>query len=135
MTNTGGAKKSIFKRWWFWLLIVIVVFAVAGGSGGSNNQSANTQATVSQTTLSSQNNADDSAKITMDEFQKLKNGITYSEAVNIIGGEGTLSSEIGVEGEQFHTITYTFEGDKLASSAIITFQEGKLSSKTQFGLE
>lgn len=70
------------------------------------------------------------------EFDQIKNGMSYEEVTAIIGGPGEVLSETGSEGEQFHTVMYMYEGEgKLGANANMMFQEGKLISKAQFGLE
>lgn len=72
-------------------------------------------------------------KITMEEFTALKNGMTYQQVVNIIGGEGTLTSEISIGWEK--VTTYSWNGNHLGSSASISFSNGILNTKMQYGLE
>ena len=76
----------------------------------------------------------DPSKITLSEFNSLKEGISYREAVNIIGGSGTLISEAG-SGE-FKTIMYVWEGSgSTGANANAMFQNDKLITKAQFGLK
>ncbi len=77
-----------------------------------------------------------SPKMNMAEFTAIQNGMTYDEVVAIVGGPGTLSSEIGTKGEMFYTQTYTFEGEgDFGANAILSIQDGALSMKTQYGLK
>ena len=73
------------------------------------------------------------------EFNKLKTGMTYEEAVKIIGGNGDVMSESGTPGGtgmDIHIVMYTFEGESgLGANANLTFQDNKLENKAQFGLE
>lgn len=76
------------------------------------------------------------AGITMAEFEKIQNGMTYEEVVNIIGAEGEIISETGQKGEQFYTVLYQWEGESgFGANANATFQDGKMVNKAQFGLE
>ncbi|AVK84462.1 hypothetical protein C3943_13215 [Lysinibacillus sp. B2A1] len=68
-------------------------------------------------------------KITIDQFNKLENGMTEAQVFEILGGEGDLMSESG------NLKMYTYAGEKALSSAAITIQDGKLMNKTQMGLE
>ena len=69
------------------------------------------------------------SKISLDEYNQIKNGMTYDQVVEIIGGEGELSSEA------YSTKIYTWDGQgSLGANAIITFQNGKVVSKAQAGL-
>lgn len=75
-------------------------------------------------------------KINKEEFDSIKNGMSYEEVVNIVGGDGELLSETGTNGDQYHTMMYSWEGEKgFGSNANTTFQNGKLVNKAQFGLK
>ncbi|UED72101.1 DUF3862 domain-containing protein [Brevibacillus sp. HD3.3A] len=70
------------------------------------------------------------------EFDKLKNGMTYEQVVEIVGGPGEMMSEVGSAGDQFHTVMYTWEGEgSIGANANAMFQGGKLNSKAQLGLQ
>lgn len=121
-------KKPIFKKWWFWALVVIVIVIIASSSGNENTNDTNT---LENNEVVEETN---SPKISMEEFEALATGITYEEAVEIIGGEGELTSQVDVAG--YDTKLYTWEGEgSFGSNANATFQNGKLTSKAQFGLE
>ncbi|OOR30331.1 hypothetical protein BW892_07060 [Bacillus cereus] len=80
--------------------------------------------------------ANNSPKISKEEFDSIKNGMSYEEVISIIGGDGELLSETGTNGQQFHTLMYSWEGEKgFGSNANATFQDGKLINKAQFGLK
>ncbi len=68
-------------------------------------------------------------KITIDEFNKLENGMPEAKVFEILGGEGDLISESG------NLKMYNYAGEKALSNASITIQDGKLMNKTQMGLE
>ena len=69
------------------------------------------------------------SKITMDEYNKIKTGMSYSKVVDIIGGEGKLSAD------GYSTEIYTWKGrGSVGANALITFQNGKVVSKAQSGL-
>lgn len=132
--NCGGNnKKPLYKKWWLWVIAAIVVIAAASSNGGNDGNGTNNSTTTEEnnaTTVKETN----SAKISMEEFESLSTGITYEEAVAIIGGEGTLSSQVDVVG--YDTKLYTWEGEgSFGANANATFQNGKLTSKAQFGLE
>lgn len=73
------------------------------------------------------------ARITMASFNDLKEGMSYREVVEIIGGEGRIlseSTESGIENK-----TYRWEGSgRPGANADVTFQNDKLAGKDQFGL-
>lgn len=70
------------------------------------------------------------------EFDKLRTGMTYKEAAEIIGGSGELSAEVGSAGDEYYTVIYTWKGEgSIGANANVTFQGGKLYSKAQAGLK
>ncbi len=70
--------------------------------------------------------------VTKDEYQKIKTGMTYSEVVAIIGAEGEEMSSSG-EG-RFRTIMFMWQNTS-GSNMTVMFQNDKLNTKAQFGLE
>lgn len=140
------------------IFAIIIIAAVASGGGETENTASNN---TSQAENSDNNSADkaststgnsekekageeksgdasetkDDSTITGEEFEKISNGMTYDEVVKIIGSEGTVQSETGEEGSQFHTIIYSWDGaDGWGANAMLTFQDGKLQSKAQAGV-
>jgi len=71
--------------------------------------------------------------ITMEKFLQLKEGMSYTDVVSIIGEEGDLSSSSEIAG--YKTVLYTWKGTSLGSNMIATFQNDKMVSKSQFGLK
>ena len=68
-------------------------------------------------------------KITKAEYDKIKDGMTYSQVCDIIGGEGELGSSFG------GASVYTWEGvGSTGANAVITFYNGKVTGKAQAGL-
>jgi len=147
-----GGKGGIVLRV---VLTVILGFYsimwVAGIVGGANAPKATPQATTQTevTTSTAQETkpaaaestkqtaaSTNSPKMNMAEFTSIQNGMTYDEVVAIVGGSGTLSSEVGTKGEMFYTQTYTFEGEgDFGANVILSFQDGALTMKTQYGLK
>ncbi|HBP63947.1 MAG TPA: hypothetical protein DD730_06685 [Desulfosporosinus sp.] len=76
-------------------------------------------------------------EISMDEFNLIKNGMTYEQVTSIIGSPGEMVSETGTPGSQFYTAKYHFKGDGglWSANAELMFKDGKLNSKTQKGLK
>jgi len=68
-------------------------------------------------------------QITLDQFNKLENGMTKEQVFDILGGEGAVLSESG------DIVMYTYNGKSLGANASLMFQGGKLMNKTQLGLE
>lgn len=71
--------------------------------------------------------------ITLSEFDQLQPGMTYERVVAIVGGEGTVQSQY--ESGSFNSISYEWKGEDEFSTALVSFQDGGLNSKNQFGLE
>jgi Beta-lactamase inhibitor (BLIP). len=75
---------------------------------------------------------------TMDKFNQLKDGMALDEVEKIMGGEGQL-----IENAEFYMGTgpaqvravYKWIGEKASKYMDVTFEDGKLSSKEQKGLE
>jgi hypothetical protein len=76
-------------------------------------------------------------KISLDEFNQIKTGMTYDEVVSIIGSKGELLSEsdLGI-GSEYVTTMWMWEGKgSIGANANVMFQDGKVVNKAQFGLE
>lgn len=90
----------------------------------------------------------DPSGISQEEFQKIDTGMTYSEVVEIVGGEGTKISESKDEQEDYieHVYVYKFNGEiggyakfeftKKSYKDILKldFSGAELTSKTQSDL-
>jgi hypothetical protein len=137
-------KKPFYKKWWFWVIAIIIVAVAASGGGESGEQAQKeekkeTTETATTTTATPKEEPKQEEKkgvVTKEKFEQIKDGMTYEEVVKIIGAEGTLVSETGEKGTEFHTAIYEFEGDgSFGANANFTFQGGKLVNKAQFGIE
>ena len=71
--------------------------------------------------------------ISMEEFSEIKTGMSYDEVIEIIGCEGELSSEVSVV--DITSELYIWYGSDGISNANVTFSNGKVMAKAQFGLE
>ncbi|MGG3888610.1 DUF3862 domain-containing protein [Metabacillus fastidiosus] len=121
------------------LIVLIIIIAVASGGGEdnqeTNNESSNQQKASNNNTEQEQPKKEAKAGVlTEEKFNQIKNGMTYDEVKKIIGSEGTVMSETGDVGTDFHTVMYEWETDGLFSNANFTFQGGKLLNKTQIGV-
>lgn len=122
--------KKILK-WGAIAFVGIIVLALIFGGGDNETQTTNTQTTQEQATESAQKT--ESKGVTMEQFSQLETGMTYEDAVEILGSEGEVLSETGIAGTD--TVMYQWDGSSFASNMNATFQNGKLVSKAQFGLE
>ena len=76
--------------------------------------------------------------MTLEEFNAIQTGMSYDEVTSIVGSSGTLMSESSIgEGTDFYVKTqmFDYEGNAMFSSANVTFQNGEVVMKSQFGLE
>lgn len=75
--------------------------------------------------------------ITLEEFNAVQSGMNYQEVFDIIGGRGTLLSEVDMGlGSEYYTAMYQWDGEgAVGANATVTFQGGVVASKAQFGLE
>lgn len=74
---------------------------------------------------------DGSADLSQDKFNKIQNGMSYSEVKDILGSEGEMTrmSKFGTN----TTTSYTWKGPKY-SRILTTFRNDKLENKSQSGL-
>ena len=74
--------------------------------------------------------------ITLNIFNKLQTGMTYAEVRDMIGADGVLTSSVDIGDYQYKTETYTWDGSgDFGANAIIMFQGGELTTKSQYGLK
>ena len=76
---------------------------------------------------------EDKCYITLEEFNKIENGMTYDQVKDIVGCEGTVNSDTEVMGSK--TTIYSWYGKDGISNANVNIQDNKLINKTQIGLE
>lgn len=107
------------------LLVVIILGAIVGATGENNNNNNTTQTgtTVTQ----------EQEKMTLEKFNKIETGMTYQQVVDIIGEEGTLSTESSY-GSQSMKVYYWYASNGI-SNATISFMNGTVTAKSQIGLE
>ena len=71
--------------------------------------------------------------VTMENYKRLKTGMTYKQAVEILGEEGEeiSSSDLG----DIRTVMYMWKGYSLGANMNAMFQNDRLQTKAQFGLK
>ena len=74
-----------------------------------------------------------SSKVTMEMYNNVKNGMTYDEVVELFGAEGAILSTSEVMG--IVSTIYTWNGTSLGANCNVTFQDGTVFAKAQYGLE
>lgn len=106
------------------LLVVIVLGAIVGATGeNNNNNTTQTGTTVTQK----------QEKMTLEKFNKIETGMTYQQVVDIIGEEGTLSTESSY-GSQSMKVYYWYASNGI-SNATVSFMNGNVTAKSQIGLK
>lgn len=71
--------------------------------------------------------------ITMEEYESIKPGMSYEEVVEIIGSEGTASSEVSIA--DTNSKLYIWYGNNGISNANVTFVNDEVIAKAQVGLD
>lgn len=130
-TQQAPAPKKSHKKLIIIVIVIIVLVALIGScASGAGNKSDNSNSSSSTASQSTQQDKD-STKIDADKFAKIENGMTYDEVVSIIDSEGSEQSTNEIGG--IKTTMYEWESDGWGV-ATITFQNGKVTNKTQFGV-
>ncbi len=118
--------KKFFKAIVFGTLGVIALGVGIGAmSGGTSNNTTVAAKVVHEATKKND--------ITLAKFNKLQNGMTYEEVVNILGVKGDLTTESG--SGNYIIKMYSWVVDGTGSNMNCTFENGKLSAKGQIGLQ
>ncbi|NDI37091.1 hypothetical protein [Chengkuizengella sediminis] len=74
-------------------------------------------------------NVENTSEITLEEYNKLEEGMTYEEVIEIVGSEGDkMVSEDRIE-------KYAWAGSEEKAMASITFQDGELRGKWEVDLK
>ncbi len=83
-------------------------------------------------------NGDPAQGVTMENFNKIKTGMTQRQVEDILGGPGTEMSRVEIPGTPT-TVMYMWEGDgmsgHLGGNMNVMFQNSRVISKAQFGLK
>ena len=115
-------------------VICVLIFLLSDNDNNkkkSNYYSNNYSATQSNEVYTPK---EDTALITLEEYNRLHTGMTYEHCCEIIGVYGTLTSEVVIM--DIKTTVYTWKGNGgLGSNAVLTFQDGYLSSRVMIGLK
>lgn len=77
--------------------------------------------------------SDSALAVTAAQYDQVAEGMSYDDVVGIMGGEGQLVSDTNVAG--ISSQIYTWDGSSLGSNCTITFSNGVVYSKSQYGLE
>ena len=71
--------------------------------------------------------------ITLNEYTQIQMGMSYETVCSIIGGYGTITYESQAGNLSFRGLRWQGNGNPYSYASIV-FQNGKVSSKSQYGL-
>lgn len=108
-------------------LACVVALTVSCGGGSTDS----TPPTFSNPQTSTTTPPDDTG-VTMENYLKLQNGMSYRDVVAILGSEGTEMSSNEIAGTR--TVMYSWHGSGLGNMNAM-FQNDKMMQKAQFGLK
>jgi hypothetical protein len=114
------------------VLICIVVVVGYLSSPGAIGSSPSTNSSPS-TDRNSPPNAQ-RPKVTLNQYNQLKEGMAYTEVVKILGMEGKIAHQKQTVRDTFKSYGWKLEGNRF-TYIDITFKNDQLLSKTQYGLE
>ena len=75
----------------------------------------------------------DDVKVTYDQYQQGTTGMSYDEVCAVFGGKGELVTQSSLMG--ITSDIYMWSGTDLGANCTISFQDGAVSSMSQYGLE
>lgn len=100
------------------------------------NMNEDTGTPSNPTSASEQNSENESkSKVTYENFEKIKTGMTYAQVVEIFGEEGKIISDVDVGMEEYATTMYYWYDDTGIANCNVTIQGGKVIAKAQVGLQ
>jgi hypothetical protein len=115
---------------------LFILLAILGSTVQKDRPSASSSATTApddtSPTVSEESEAP-SDGVTLENFQRLQSGMSYSQAVAILGEPGVEMSRTDLGGTT--TVMYQWKAGGLSIGNMkAMFQNGRLVSKAQFGL-
>ena len=127
------------------LVLVALLFVVLGCSLGSLTKQDEAPTPVTDTTTGKDSTTDStkptdststtttsgSGNLTLDNFNKIKTGMSYEEVVKILGSEGTETSSSTVG--KYELKSYKWEGERFVR-VYASFRNNELRTKSQSGL-
>lgn len=122
-----------------WTFLVFICGVVVGSASkstptpGASSSSRLQTAQHASPTQPSNGSVKQRAGVTMAQFNQLKEGMTYEDVVTILGSPGEQMSSSEIAGTK--TVMYEWNGATLGANMNAMFQNNKMASKAQFGLE
>lgn len=132
--------KNLYNIGFVFLLLVVLScncqnrlqeLAEQGKTPASSTPATNSSPAGTTNTATTSSPSTSGSGLSMDKYNQIKNGMSRSEVENIIGKGTELSSSSG-GGYTFSS--YQWKGEDY-SSIVITFQNDKVMSKSQYGLK
>jgi hypothetical protein len=113
---------------------VLVTSLLFGGGACSSQTTASTKAAAAATTATTVSvAANEDGCVSMEEYDALRNGMSFNDALTILGGNGQELSSSDLGG--IRTSMYAWDGcGAFGANMNAMFQSGQLVSKAQFGL-
>jgi hypothetical protein len=113
--------------------VAIGALTIGIAACGSTSSSSGTTSSGSQPASTPAAQPANDGKATMAEFNQLQAGMTLQDVQKVIGSPGKLQSSSAAGGMQVDM--YQWDGDKFGSQVMVQFQDGKVFTKSQFGLQ
>lgn len=139
MTGKDGKQPN---RFLVWSLIGIIgaplsltpIMMSGAGTSNSKEENKNQQQTELVAEPREAEQPRRSTGINMENYLKLQNGMTYQDAVNILGEEGEEMTSSDIAG--IKTVMYMWKAKGFGGANMnAMFQDGALTTKAQFGLD
>ncbi len=100
------------------------------------NMNDDTGTPSNQSSVSEQSSENENKnKVTYENFEKIKTGMTYDQVVEIFGEEGKIISDVDVGMDEYATTMYYWYDDTGIANCNVTIQGGKVIAKAQVGLQ
>ena len=114
--------------------VFVSMFSILFSSCSFSGDSTSNKNTITTSQTQSEA-AEEKAEVNLKNFEKIENGMTYEQVVEIFGKEGKVVSEFDLGlGEEYVLVTYSWSDKTNIANCTIVFEGGKVSSKGQIGL-
>lgn len=134
-TASAPTKKSMGKGCLIVAAVIVILLIIGAIVSGGGSTGGNVVAPTSDNAgADNKATADAEASgpsLTMDGYNRVKNGMTYDQVVAIVGKPSQELSRNEMAGTE--TVMYSWEGS-LGANMNAMFQNNKLVQKAQFGL-
>lgn len=112
------------------IVVLGVLLIISGIVSLSGNDLNNPSPTPDVSSTESNKNL-----VTYANFEKIENGMTYEQVVEIFGVDGKVLSEVDMGDVEYKTTMYYWYDDTGIANCNITFQGGVVIAKAQIGLQ